>query len=119
MKKIEIGDLKTMVDVYTNAPKLLYGSGRSGAGFIDQYEFLKNIRGKFTPFNGRRTVGNGEIVYEQMFKLLIRYDAEISNVLDFQLRFLINNKTYTYSSYKMNEEGRTIYIEFVLQKYGK
>lgn len=120
MKKIEIADFKTIVDVYTNAQKLLYGSGKVGAGYVDQYYILKaGIRGKLTNFNGRRALANGEIVYEQMNKLLIRYDPDISNVLDLQMRFFINGKTYTYSSYKFNEEGRTVYIEFTLLKYGK
>ena len=117
--KIDIADMRTLVEIQTNRNKVLYGSGKSGAGYLDQYVILKVVRGNFKSFMGRRTLASGAVTFAQMYKLTIRFDLDVSNAIDKQMRFIINDKVYTLDNFVYDEEGRQTVIIFNLNLYTK
>jgi hypothetical protein len=119
MKKIQIGELRTIVRIETNLQKVLYGSGKLGAGFLDNYQVLKTIRGNFKQFTGRRVLASGAVTFVQMYKLIVRFDIEISNAIDKQMRFIINGKVYTLDNFSYDEENKQTVIIFMLNLYSK
>lgn len=119
MKRIDIGMLRTPVRVETNIAKLVYGSGKKGAGYLDQYTLLTEVFGYFEPFNGRRTLANGETVFVQMYRLYLRYDVDISNNINNQMRFVINGSLYTLDSYKVDEVNKEVFIICTVNLFGK
>jgi hypothetical protein len=119
MKKTDIGMLRTPIRIETNAAKVVYGSGKKGAGYMDQYQLLKEVFGYFEPFNGRRQLANGDVVFVQMYKLYLRYDVEISNNLNNQLRFIIKGSSYSLTDYKFDEMNKEAFMVFTLNLFGK
>lgn len=117
MKKIGIGDMRTIIRIETNLSKILYGSGKSGGGFLDQYSHLKTVRGNFKSFNGRRVLASGAVTFAQMYKVTIRFDVQISNAIDKQMRFIINGKIYTLDNFDYEEENKQTVINFTINLY--
>lgn len=119
MKKMDIAKMKTIARVETNILKLEYGSGRRGVGYLDSFSGLKTVRGAFTQFTGKRALSGGDVVPVQKYRFITRFDLEISNNLDNQMRFVIANKIYTVDSWKVDEQDRETYFIFELLPFGK
>lgn len=117
MKNIGIGKMRTIARIETNLNKVLYGSGKIGGGYLDDYTVLKNVKGHFKPFSGRRVLASGAVVFVQMYKFTTRFDLDISNAIDKQMRFTINGHVYTLDNYKYSEENKQTVIEFALNLY--
>lgn len=119
MKKIGIGQMRTFATVQTNIPKIQYGSGKVGAGFVDTYSTLKTIRGLFEPFTGRRVTAAGVVSFVQMYRYTTRFDLIISNNINKQMRMIINGKVYTIDNFKYQEENKQTVIVFTLNLFTK
>jgi hypothetical protein len=119
MKKIDIGEMKTFAQIDTNLPKLQYGSGKRGAGFLDTYSTLKTVRGKFVQYSGSRALAGGDVVPVTKYKFITRYDVEVSNAVDKQMRMIINGAIYTVDNCKPDTDGKAMYLIFDLMQFGK
>jgi hypothetical protein len=114
-----IAEFRTFAMIQSNAPKILYGSAAVGAGFRDLYQDFKRVRGRLTQKNGFAELSAGTKVPFVSYEFVIRYDSDIMGVLDLQLRFIIEGKTYTLSNYDVEVFGKRSYFYFKLQQYGK
>lgn len=121
MKAIDIGSMKTIMELQTNIPKLDYGSGRRGAGYLDTYTALKRVRGKKTQFTGSRALNGGDVVPIVKHRFVTRMDTTITNHIDKQMRFIdvSDGEVYTLDSWKADTDGRATYLIFELLKFGK
>jgi hypothetical protein len=119
MKKIDIAEMKTMARIETNAPKIDYGSGKRGAGYLDTYAMLREVRGKFKQFSGQRVISGGDVVPAIKYRFITRFDLEISNAIDKQMRFIIDGKTFTLDNWEVDTSGREFYLIFTLLQFGK
>jgi hypothetical protein len=119
LKDFEIGDMRTIAQVRTNAQKTVYGYGQVGAGFKDQYTDLMQVRGKFTQFTGRRTTASGDVLYVQMFKFITRFATQLNNEVPNQLSFLIGSKVYTVDSFTLDEQNKEMFMIFKLNQFSK
>jgi uncharacterized membrane protein YcjF (UPF0283 family) len=119
MKAPAISELRTIATLQTNAPKIIYGSGVVGAGRKDVYQTFKQLRGKFYQDNSNRGLGEGTVRQEATYKLVTRYERAVMEVIDLQVRFLINGKTYTLNSYDVEVMGKTAWFSFTLLQFGK
>lgn len=118
-RKPAIAEMKTFAMVQSNAPKILYGSAVVGAGFKDKYQDFKQVRGRFRQKYGSTELSNGTKLPLNAYEYAFRYDSEIMNVLDLQLRLLINDKVYTLNSYDVEVHDKQEFFFFTLQQYGK
>lgn len=118
-KKPAIAELKTFATIQSNALKILYGSGAVGAGFKDKYTDFKRVRGRFREKYGSTELTAGTKAPAKTYEYVIRYDTQIMAVLDLQLRFLINGKTYTLDNFNVEVFDKQEFFYFTLLQYGK
>lgn len=118
-KKPEISELRTFALIQSNAPKILYGSAAVGAGFKDKYQDFKRVRGRFIEKRGSTELSGGTKLPVKTFEYAIRYDSQIMAVIDLQLRFEINGKTYTLDNFDVEVFDKQEFFFFTLLQYGK
>jgi hypothetical protein len=118
-KKPDIAELRTFALIQSNAPKILYGSGVVGAGFKDKYQDYKTVRGRFTEKRGSTELSGGTKLPAKAYEYVIRYDSQIMAVVDLQLRFIINGKTYTLDNFDVEVFQKQEFFYFTLLQYGK
>lgn len=119
IKKPTIGEQKTIAVIQTNAPKLLYGYGKAGNGYLDKYQEYCRARGRFERIRGTKTLANGAIIYVNKHRFMTRFSTLINNVLDLQIRFIIYGKTYSLDNVELYNYGKADYFIFTLTEFGK
>jgi hypothetical protein len=118
-RKPTIGEMKTIAVIQTNVQKLSYGYSKAGAGFLDRYQDFKTVRGKFEQLKATRSLESGAVLPVSRYRFTFRFDTEISNVLNQQLRLVIYGKTYTLESDEILVYGRNDFFVFNISEYNR
>lgn len=106
LSKPAVGEMNTIAVLQTNIQKILYGSAAVGAGFKDKFTDFTTVRGKFFQVKGTRVLADGSVIPIQQYVFQFRFDKNINNIVSYQLRFLIDGKTYSVDSFTVDNFGR-------------
>lgn len=103
-----IGQLRQTGQLQTNAPVA------QGAGFKDSYSTLLTCRGKLSKLKGGRVLDNGEVVFDNAWEWIIRFQPAIENITTKKsIRWLIEGRKFTVNDYNPIDQKRR-YYRFIL-----
>lgn len=117
VKKPEVSELRTKAIIQTNLSKQLYGYTKTGAGYLDGYVTHSTQRGKYYQRKGQRALGTGAVLDTYDYTFICRFSVDLNNVVDPQMRFIIDGKTHTLDSFDVNKWDKAEYFIFNLKEF--
>lgn len=117
IKKPEVSELRTKALIQTNLNKQLYGYTKTGAGYLDGYIDHSTVHGKFYQRKGQRALNTGAVLDTYAYTFICRFSVGINNIVDPQMRFIINGKTYTLDGFDINKWDRNEFFIFNLNEF--
>src|SRR5438270_12720870 len=109
VKKPYIGELRLVGHFENNTGKVAYT-----AGYIDGYtNIITSVRCKLTGKKSFRKDEFGEIVQENLFEMICRFQSAIDQSIKVNTKFVQGNRRFTIIGFDIIDE-RTFYYSFTL-----
>lgn len=106
--------MRSKVEMLKNVP-----TDATTGGAIDHYGIIVTTRGRLRKSSGNRALTFGEIINDESYELIMRYQQAIENDLRIDTKFLINGLVYTIDSWEKFEEINFYYrIKMSIHKGG-
>lgn len=103
-----IGKLRQSGQLQTNAPIA------QGAGFKDNFTTLLTCRGELTKLRGNRALDNSEVVINNAWQWICRFQTAIEGVTTKKsIRWIIDGRRFTVNDYELIDHKKR-YYRFVL-----
>ncbi len=112
-KRNQIGTMRQVVRMLKNVPT------DSGAGAIDHYGVIVTTRGLLRKQSGNRALSFAEIINSEGYEIWLRQEADITNNLRVDNKFLIDGLVYSMDSWELVNEVKFYYrIKVNIHKSG-
>lgn len=106
--------MRSRVQMLKNVP-----TDATTGGAYDNYGIIVTTRGRLRRSSGNRALTFGEIINDESYELILRYQQAIENDLAINTKFLINGLVYSIDSWEKFEEINFYYrIKMSIHKDG-